>query len=87
MAAQVDDRAWVQAMLDFEAALAAALADAGLAPREAADEIAAQCRAEKVDLAELGRGTAEQGTPVPALRSESSFPLAARYRVACTEGA
>jgi hypothetical protein len=35
VAAEVDDRAWLQAMLDFEAALARATA-----PAEAADAIA-----------------------------------------------
>ena len=37
--------AWAQAMLDFEAALARAQARAGVVPPEAAELIAAHCRA------------------------------------------
>ncbi|MGZ4200537.1 MAG: 3-carboxy-cis,cis-muconate cycloisomerase, partial [Thermoleophilaceae bacterium] len=66
-AAEVADRAWLQAMLDFEAALAHGLASAGLAPAEAAEAIAARCDARLYDVAEIGRGAADKGTPVPAL--------------------
>jgi 3-carboxy-cis,cis-muconate cycloisomerase len=66
-AAEVADRAWLQAMLDFEAALAHGLAAAGLAPPEAAEAIAARCDAGLYDVAEIGRGAADKGTPVPAL--------------------
>jgi 3-carboxy-cis,cis-muconate cycloisomerase len=65
--AQVGDLAWLRAMLDFEAALAAALADVGLASPAAAEEIAAVCASEDFDLDALGEGTASDGTPVPAL--------------------
>jgi 3-carboxy-cis,cis-muconate cycloisomerase len=65
--AQVDDRAWLQAMLDFEAALAHALAAAGLAPADAAEAIAAKCDADLYDPAEIGSGAADKGTPVPGL--------------------
>jgi 3-carboxy-cis,cis-muconate cycloisomerase len=57
-------------MLDFEAALAAALAEAGLAPAATAAEIAAVCAADDFDLAALGAGTAADGTPVPALLAQ-----------------
>ena len=58
----VSARAWVQAMLDFEAALAEAFA-----PREAASEIASACRAGDFDadsLAEAARSTANPAVPL-----------------------
>jgi 3-carboxy-cis,cis-muconate cycloisomerase len=67
VAAEVGDRAWLRALLDFEAALAGALADAGLAAPALAAEIAAACRDAELDPARLGEGTAASGTPVPAL--------------------
>jgi 3-carboxy-cis,cis-muconate cycloisomerase len=66
-AAETDDRAWLQAMLDFEAALARACARAGLVPDEAAETIAAACRAELYDTAELGREASAAGNPVVPL--------------------
>src|SRR3712207_8432250 len=42
----VDDRAWLRAMLDAEAALARAQARVGRLPAEHAEAIAAQCAAE-----------------------------------------
>jgi 3-carboxy-cis,cis-muconate cycloisomerase len=63
----VDDRAWLQAMLDVEAALARAEARAGLLPPGDAEAIAAACRAERFDPARLGAEAAEEGNPVPAL--------------------
>jgi 3-carboxy-cis,cis-muconate cycloisomerase len=57
------DRARVQAMLDVEAALARAEAATGVIPKDAAAPIAAGCRAEDYDLAELGRLTALAGNP------------------------
>ena len=64
---QVSDRAVVQAMLDVELALSWALVHCGLAPAEAATELAPACDASAFDLDALARSTAEQGTPVPAL--------------------
>ncbi len=61
------DRAWLQAMLDVEAALARAEARAGLFPAAVADEIARACRAESFDIAAIGRAAAATGNPVPAL--------------------
>jgi 3-carboxy-cis,cis-muconate cycloisomerase len=65
------ERAFLQAMLDFEVALMTALARAGLAPSEAAEELAkvASGGVAGFDLPALGRGAGEQGTPVPALLS------------------
>ena len=69
--AEVDDRAWVQGMLDFEAALARASEQAGVPlPPGAADAIAAHCRAEDYDAAELGRRATGAGNPaVPLVRA------------------
>jgi 3-carboxy-cis,cis-muconate cycloisomerase len=66
-AAELSDRAWLQAMLDVEAALARACAAEGLIPGLAADEIAAACRADRFDIAALGRDAADSATPVVAL--------------------
>lgn len=63
----VSDHAWLQAMLDFEAALAAAQARAGAIPGEAADRIAECCRAERFDPDALGRDARASGTPVVPL--------------------
>ena len=54
-------------MLDTEAALARASAKAGLVPVEAAEAIAAQCRADRFDPAELGALSAAAGNPVVPL--------------------
>src|SRR3954451_9218619 len=67
VAACVDDRAWLQAMLDFESTLAYGLASAGLAPGSAAEAIAGKCDANMYDVAEIGRGAGDKGTPVPGL--------------------
>jgi 3-carboxy-cis,cis-muconate cycloisomerase len=56
--------AWLQAMLDAEAALVLALADVGAVPRELADEIAGSCSAAGFDVALLSRRAAEGGNPV-----------------------
>jgi 3-carboxy-cis,cis-muconate cycloisomerase len=73
VAATTSDRAWLQAMLDAEAALAWAEADVGVVPRTAADAIAAACRAEAFDVDELGRAARAGGNPaipmVAALRA------------------
>jgi 3-carboxy-cis,cis-muconate cycloisomerase len=62
------ERAFLEAMLAFEVALMNALAHAGLAPHTAADELVhVASQAADLDLAPLGAGAGEQGTPVPAL--------------------
>ncbi len=63
----VDGSAWVQAMLDFEAALARSCASAGLVPVEAADAITAACHVEQFDVAEIGAGVAGPGNPAAPL--------------------
>jgi 3-carboxy-cis,cis-muconate cycloisomerase len=70
----VSDEAWLQALLDVEAALARAEADAGVIPAEHADTIAAACRAELFDVAAIGAEAANVGNPaeplVRALRAQ-----------------
>lgn len=61
------DAAWLQAMLDFERALAHAQAKAGVIPEEAAEEIARHCRAEVYDADSIAERAASSATPVIAL--------------------
>ena len=72
----VSDRAWLQAMLDAEAALAAALAGAGVIPVSDADAICSCCDADLFAYEELGRDGRAAGNPVvplvKALTSEVS---------------
>jgi 3-carboxy-cis,cis-muconate cycloisomerase len=63
----VSDRAWLQAMLDAEAALARAEARAGLIPSEAADAIAACCEADRFDVASFAERARAIGSPVEPL--------------------
>jgi 3-carboxy-cis,cis-muconate cycloisomerase len=60
-AATFSGRARLQGMLDFEAALALAEARLNVIPAAAAPAIAAQCRAELFDMAELARGAVTGG--------------------------
>jgi 3-carboxy-cis,cis-muconate cycloisomerase len=68
------ERAWLQAMLDTEAALAAAEVEAGLIPNEVAEAIAAACDAGTFDPEKIGRDGRSSGNPVvplvAALRSK-----------------
>ena len=61
------DRAWLQAMLDVEAALAAAAADDGLIDRGDAEAIATACDATAFDVAALGDAATVAGNPVVPL--------------------
>lgn len=63
----VGGRAWLQAMLDAEGALAVAQARAGLIPEEAAETIASRCNAGLFDPEEIGREGRAAGNPVPPL--------------------
>ena len=70
MAETFSDRARLQAMLDFEAALARGSARAGAIPAEAAGPIAARCRAELLDAEGIAREAAEAGNPaIPMVRA------------------
>jgi 3-carboxy-cis,cis-muconate cycloisomerase/3-oxoadipate enol-lactonase len=62
--AEVSDRAWLQAMLDVEAALARAEARAGVISSEDAEAIGRACRAENFDIAAIGSAAADGGNPV-----------------------
>lgn len=66
-AVDTSDQAWLQAMLDTEAALARALEQAGMAAPGAGAAVTTAARAEAFDAAELGRQAALTGNPVPAL--------------------
>jgi adenylosuccinate lyase len=59
--ARFGERGRLQAWLDVIAALAAAQADLGLVPAEAAEEIAATARADGFDLDEIAEGTRATG--------------------------
>ncbi|MCW2744473.1 MAG: 3-carboxy-cis,cis-muconate cycloisomerase [Mycobacterium sp.] len=68
VACAVDDTAWLQAMLDVEAALARAGAAAGVVPAAAAEAITAVCLdAGWYDAAALGAAAAATGNPVVPL--------------------
>ena len=75
--AAVGDEAWIAALLEVEAALAGAAADAGTLDRSDADVIAEACR-EPVDAAELGTQAAASGNPVVPLVAQLRETLRAR---------
>jgi 3-carboxy-cis,cis-muconate cycloisomerase len=77
--AELDDRAWLRAMLDVEAALARACAAEGLIPAESAREITAAAQADRFDAAQIGAEAARHATPV--------IPLVERLRAAVSEPA
>src|SRR5258705_7044843 len=61
MRAVCDDRAYLQHMLDFEAALARAEAATGVIPGTAAAPIAKACKASSFDLADLAEAATRSG--------------------------
>lgn len=85
MASIFDDRACVQGMLDFEAALARAEAEAGVIPAKAVPAIETECRAELYDIPAIGRAATLAGNPaiplVKALtaRVAATDPKAAKW--------
>jgi 3-carboxy-cis,cis-muconate cycloisomerase len=64
---EISARAWLQAMLDAEAALARAQARAGLISGDDAAAIAAACDAARYDAAAIGAEAAKTGNPVVPL--------------------
>lgn len=79
---EVSDAAWLRALLDVEAALAQAEADAGLFPREHADRITEICREGYFDAAEIGAKAVGIGNPAAPLVREITTKVggdAARY--------
>lgn len=83
----MSDTAWLQAMLDVEAALSRALCQAGLASAEAAQAITAAASADAFDLGELGAASATTGNPVPALVHALSAAVPAEARAGVHLGA
>ncbi|MEV6613274.1 3-carboxy-cis,cis-muconate cycloisomerase [Streptomyces sp. NPDC051051] len=83
--AAVGDTAWLQAMLDAEAALARAQARCGTVPAAAAAAITAAARAEYFDVRELALAARRTANPVVALvaaltrRVGTEAPQAAEY--------
>lgn len=70
LAEATGERAWVRAMLEFEAALAEAEAEVGLVPPEAAAEIAAAAATAELEPETLGLEAARTGTPAePIVRA------------------
>ncbi|HYH90900.1 MAG TPA: 3-carboxy-cis,cis-muconate cycloisomerase [Solirubrobacteraceae bacterium] len=68
-AAAVSDAGWLQAMLDAEAALARALATAGVISGEEAEAIAGACVAERFDAAAIAAAAGGAGNPVVPLKA------------------
>jgi 3-carboxy-cis,cis-muconate cycloisomerase len=70
MRAAFSDRALLQAMLDFEAALARAEGKTGVIPESAVRPIADACRADLYDIPEIGRAAALAGNPaIPLVKA------------------
>jgi 3-carboxy-cis,cis-muconate cycloisomerase len=65
--ASTNDTAWLQAMLDVEAAVARAGAQDGFVPRDAAEAIVACCIARSFDAADIGRRAVASATWVVPL--------------------
>ena len=85
MRAIFSDHGRLQAMLDFEAALARAAARAGAIPQAAGAAIAAQCRADRFDVGALAAAAAQSGnTAIPLVKALTALVArsdaeAARY--------
>src|SRR4051812_46021440 len=85
MRAVCDDAAYLQHMLDFEAALARAEAACGVIPRTAVAPIAAACKAGSFDLGALAEAATGSGNPaIPLVKTltanvASADAEAARY--------
>src|SRR5258705_984463 len=70
MRAVCDDRAYLQHMLDFEAALARAEAATGVIPGTAAAPIAKACKASSFDLTDLAGAATRSGNPaIPLVKA------------------
>jgi 3-carboxy-cis,cis-muconate cycloisomerase len=70
MRAVCDDDAYLQHMLDFEAALARAEAKAGVIPASAAGPIGEACKADTFDLAALAESATRSGNPaIPLVKA------------------
>ncbi len=87
-AEQVSGPAWLQALLDTEAALARACAREGLITAADAEAVAAACRADRFDLAALAGAAAQHASPVVplvrALRESVGDELAGAVHLGAT---
>jgi 3-carboxy-cis,cis-muconate cycloisomerase len=87
-AAELTGAAWLQAMLDVEAALGRACAQEGLITHQAAEAIAAVCLAERFDTDAIAAEAARHATPViplvAALRAELDEPLRGQVHLGAT---
>ncbi|MGB8856647.1 MAG: 3-carboxy-cis,cis-muconate cycloisomerase [Burkholderiales bacterium] len=78
------DRAILQGMLDFEAALARAEARCGLIPPAAAVAIASKCRAELFDVSALSRAAANAGNlAIPLVQALTDLVASENRDAAC----
>jgi 3-carboxy-cis,cis-muconate cycloisomerase len=75
--AATTDEAWLQAMLDAEAALARAQASLGTLPADAAAAITAAARADRLDVRALARAARETANPVVGLVAAFTAVVAA----------
>ena len=82
MRAILSDRARLQRMLDFEAALARAEAAAGVIPASCAVEIGDACRAERFDIAALAEAAVPSGHIAIAVVSALALEVAQRNEAA-----
>jgi 3-carboxy-cis,cis-muconate cycloisomerase len=85
--ADTGDEAWLQAMLDAEAALARSVERAGLAAPGAGSQVTAVAQADRFDLDQLGRQAVLTGNPVPGLVRSLSALLPPRAAEAVHKGA
>ena len=87
MQAIFSDRNRLQAMLDFEAALARAGEKAGIVPPVAASSIEHQCRAELFDVTELSGAVTLSGNPaIPLIKSLDIRGACAKLFTLCLRG-
>ncbi len=86
-AVAVGDLDWLQALLDVEAALARAAERAGITGAGAGAAVTAAARAERFDVAEIGRQAARTGNPVPAVVRALTALLPADAQAAVHVGA
>ncbi|MER5867063.1 3-carboxy-cis,cis-muconate cycloisomerase [Kitasatospora sp. NPDC002040] len=77
--AAVGDRAWLQAMLDAEAALARAQAGLGVVPKWAAEAITAAARVSNFDVRALALASRETANPVVGLVRALTAVVAAQH--------
>ena len=82
MQAVFNDRAHVQGMLDFEAALARAEAGAGVIPRVAVGPIINACDAAAFDLAAIGAAARDAGNTFIPLQAALAVKVAAKNKAA-----